>query len=980
MGYGGLVELREGPSRVVRLLRKLIWLSMLATILLSALTYPLAFQPQLLQRLDLFMSKFKTLNAIYYGQVRNLMTFGHSPLILKESVAQGCLLAALCAFSVLKLVEAWERRKGRKLSGGFRAPAKLHQNIYMWIALFLLFAGYTAIYRSPTIHTSVRTAISLGLGIAGFIILCDLPLTRRHVIEFMGIVCLCGLVISFVSILQHLELSDRFMPPFKNEARNRVGSLIGHNTGVSSWLLFPLSFSMYFAAASLGRAARRLNLVLVLMILFVIIAAQSRAIWVLGAVMVGGYGAFLLRTVARRHAVRLAVIAAICVAGLIVSQTVNPESNPLARHAVSLSERVTKWILDPGQLLRETRLRILLASMPLVADKPVIGSGLGSFAFIYPAAQGTFLRDRPDTILGLTTKRTDLAHNDYLQLIIECGFVGFILLAIPTFLVLRRGWRNFRATRDDRNKCLLAALIAPTIAVGTQALVDFPFHIVPIGMLAVCCLAFWRNGKRILGDADQQALNISSGESEQRISFSIGAVAAITAAGMCLGWTPVLFRFLYIELASDMYFMEANGNQNFARAQPEGAVQMKRRALDAAREGYRKAIHLNPFSGVAYEGMVSAYRFLGLLDYNAYQDALARKDSKAAEYYKKSSQANYEAAIMQSKNQWNSGELQYHYTLYQWADAYKMVARLNPDIPNYYESAKSAFKKAIDMNISDGASEFELAEMLARQQTPDAAGAAHWRQVLFLVDPDFGWEQYVLPALKAALRGDFTGAGSRLGKIARDVPNNWKVKLAEADIDLRAAFWPPPEIDTTATAEQRMAYAKPWLEAGMSRVEEAEREHADDYGVRSLRLAYDIALGKYADAVESGDRLYAENRNDQDVAVLRYLAAKKIGLSRIPWKSYDTDTEYFRRLQRARMYYLNEVDTGAWQLGRMAANGAQLGLDEGLRAAAYLKTQNQWELVAAIKRSLDITAPGDPAVVQLEKEIAAHIPGKTSGP
>ena len=112
------------------------------------------------------------------------------------------------------------------------------------------------------------------------------------------------------------------------------------------------------------------------------------------------------------------------------------------------------------------RLRIALDSVRLVAQHPLLGSGLGTFTAVYPQ-----VRSFP------TSHFVNAAHNDYVQLAVETGLVGILCAAAFLFLVFRNALRRVRrAWRDWFSAVSLAAMISCT-ALLVHSLFDFNLEI-----------------------------------------------------------------------------------------------------------------------------------------------------------------------------------------------------------------------------------------------------------------------------------------------------------------------------------------------------------------------------------------------------------------------------------------------------------------------------------------------------------------------
>ncbi len=106
---------------------------------------------------------------------------------------------------------------------------------------------------------------------------------------------------------------------------------------------------------------------------------------------------------------------------------------------------------------------VLRSSLGLVEDFPVIGTGGATFEWV-------FATQRPPEIVG----SYNYAHNDYLQTLIETGFLGLLLALLPALLFVVEILRRQRSGEDDRLSWpLLLALAAAML----HELVDFGLQI-----------------------------------------------------------------------------------------------------------------------------------------------------------------------------------------------------------------------------------------------------------------------------------------------------------------------------------------------------------------------------------------------------------------------------------------------------------------------------------------------------------------------
>jgi len=120
------------------------------------------------------------------------------------------------------------------------------------------------------------------------------------------------------------------------------------------------------------------------------------------------------------------------------------------------------------------------ATIGMIRDYPVLGTGLGTFGPAFRLYQPSY-----------SAGRFDHAHNDWLQAVAEGGVVLLVAFALAIWLAFRKGRPGGRAAWPDP---LRSAAVASVTAVLVHATIDFPLHIpaiaattaVAIGMALAC--------------------------------------------------------------------------------------------------------------------------------------------------------------------------------------------------------------------------------------------------------------------------------------------------------------------------------------------------------------------------------------------------------------------------------------------------------------------------------------------------------------
>ena len=129
--------------------------------------------------------------------------------------------------------------------------------------------------------------------------------------------------------------------------------------------------------------------------------------------------------------------------------------------------------LGNGQLSGEVRFQIWRETLRMVADYPIFGSGLGSYASV-------FQKYSASAPLNLV----DYAHNDYLQLLAERGVTGVAIACLAAISIILGILRCVWSGKSTMRRLIAAACAASFVALLLDCSVDFDFYIPANAMLA----------------------------------------------------------------------------------------------------------------------------------------------------------------------------------------------------------------------------------------------------------------------------------------------------------------------------------------------------------------------------------------------------------------------------------------------------------------------------------------------------------------
>ncbi len=710
------MKLQNSKTYIPRIyLKKLCHLLILAIIFSVPLIYPFKISHNALRTLvGWFEKQGYFAKSLWDWQLEPFLYFGLSPLKLKWTVVDGFILVFAVAYIFWRILEPVR-------SGRFRITPP-----YVFLHTLLLYAGFSAIFISPTIHTSVMSLISLVLAVVFFIGLADVDKSPAFVVKAFVLIGLVSFVLCVIAVMQHTGLTDSFMLRFER-LRNSMGSFIGHNTGLSSYIM--PSFFMAIAALTL---VRKLCVRFILMAFlaiegFVIVAAQSRAVILILLFLTPLYLLYLWRLTGFRIRARWMLTAAAVLCIVVLLQIVNRPWNPFYSHKAPLVKRLKAF--QPRNL-RGTRLRILTCSRALLRQSPFFGYGFASFQYVYPKAQADYYASHPDTLLIPTDLRTQHAHNEYLQTAIGLGFVGLFLVLLTLYLFLKQGQIVLQEVQTVWVRRFLCALFFSIVAFLLHSFVDFPMQIPPLSLMILLLLGIWVSGEKIW-------LRKNNGEENlppliAKLTASTGgrvlliAGALIMFALLPLGNAIILrpFRSDIIFFKSDMYIQTFHEYPNISDKEK---LNLLTNAVAIARRGVR----LDPLNCELRFKLGEAYYLLGTFYTKEWLAAKKAKDEREENAWKLGAQQYLTRAV--NKLTTALEEYRFHSVYYLIGVSEEMLERIEPN-KGHLARAREAYSIAVRYSPAFAEALADYSKLLVKisRTLPESRRAKLGREIIRL--------------------------------------------------------------------------------------------------------------------------------------------------------------------------------------------------------------------------------------------------------
>jgi O-antigen ligase len=114
----------------------------------------------------------------------------------------------------------------------------------------------------------------------------------------------------------------------------------------------------------------------------------------------------------------------------------------------------------------QSRLSMWPGTLKLIAQHPIVGTGLGTFPVVYTEVQTTFL-----------TQFVNHAHNDYLEITSDLGIPAALLLFASIFFVLWHAVRAFLHGEGKYGPAVSLACVGSIAAILLHSSTDFNLHI-----------------------------------------------------------------------------------------------------------------------------------------------------------------------------------------------------------------------------------------------------------------------------------------------------------------------------------------------------------------------------------------------------------------------------------------------------------------------------------------------------------------------
>lgn len=267
----------------------------------------------------------------------------------------------------------------------------------------------------------------------------------------------------------------------------------------------------------------------------------------------------------------------------------------------SVFERFVQ-IKNPDGVIYNARLEFWKDSSRIIRDFMLTGSGLGTFVYIYPPYKSL-----------VDNRVLNHAHNDYIELLVEGGLVGFIIIFVFICVLFVKTFRMFSKRRDAFCVYLYIGSLTGMISILFHSVTDFNLQIGANGLWFsfLAGLAVASSHTHIRGKNGQTRLAEvqSFWWKKVFIGISLGFVAGLAIFQISrLGGVFYFSHIKDVEITEDTSRRDLDLVQSIAGkatafdplfAQPmyfQAVIAIRNNDFDTARRYFRAAICLAPLN------------------------------------------------------------------------------------------------------------------------------------------------------------------------------------------------------------------------------------------------------------------------------------------------------------------------------------------------------------------------------------------------
>lgn len=275
-------------------------------------------------------------------------------------------------------------------------------------------------------------------------------------------------------------------------------------------------------------------------------------------------------------------------------------------------------------------------ALDMFRERPLIGTGIGTFEKYHCKFQGQYLKGTYSKIITVSR----YVHNDYLQLLGETGIIGLSVFLTVLASFFFYGFKSLKFRKSHpRETISIVALMASVLTMVVHNFFHYSLQLPTMRVLLF--LAFGLLNSRVKASEVPVRMRLS----KRQFSFIlIGLVIAFVLTAWRFSAVYYHDRGVFWEKASDL----EKAKEMYLRAEKFplhrasvalhlGNVFLAEANYHQAIEWFRKAILCNPYLAVAYNNLANTYTFDTPPNFqeaiNSYQHAIAIEPHLSVAHY-----------------------------------------------------------------------------------------------------------------------------------------------------------------------------------------------------------------------------------------------------------------------------------------------------------------------------------------------------------
>ncbi|MHA1275317.1 MAG: O-antigen ligase family protein, partial [Promethearchaeota archaeon] len=490
---------------------------------------------------------------------------------------------------------------------------------------------------------------------------------KKEFNSFIKIFLITSFIISVYTLIQYYGFDHYY------DNLGRLTSTIGQKNWISNYLamIFPVAF-FYFLLEQTKK--NKIKYFFLLSILYAtLMICQSRGIWISISITIIFAIYIIIKFKFYRIFEKNKKWLFLLIITFLIITIIYSTDNPLNKSAITVPQRALSTFDEQDPSIN-TRLLMWRTTFEMIKDKPIFGSGIGTFKINYLDYQADFLQRNPYYI-KYSGKAAE-AHNEYLQILAELGITGFAFFLLIIFVFYSLALEYLKNKRNNQDKIIVFGLILSITCFLIHSLFTFPLHVPVLGSTFFILLgltAMYINGFKLNEMDTKKSIRI-----EINTNYSIKKIIIILVF--------IIGFFLIGALAFKPYFAEIHYFKGMKYYEKEN--------YNDALKDFKYAAQLDPYNGRILHALGTTYYHLDI------QDEAQKVLQKTKFYFNdRNIFRNLGLSYMQSGN-YREAEKEFKHSIYldpKFMDAYADLAYLYA-IQKDYDKAIVEWNKILEID------------------------------------------------------------------------------------------------------------------------------------------------------------------------------------------------------------------------------------------------------------------------------------------